>query len=89
MSKSREALNEVINDKFMTPTKFSLEVEKIVKDSNGQLNYIEAVLIYCDDHEIELESVPKLLSKTLKEKLKYDAQRLCFMKRTSRAKLPL
>lgn len=89
MSKSQEALNEVLNDKFMTPTKFSLEVEKIVKESNGQLNYIEAVLTYCDEHEIELESVPKLLSKTLKEKLKYDAQRLCFMKRTSRAKLPI
>jgi hypothetical protein len=89
MSKSQEALNEVLNDKFMTPTKFSLEVERIVKESSGQLNYIEAVLTYCEENEIEYESVPKLLSKTLKEKLKYDAQRLCFMKRTSRAKLPL
>ena len=89
MSKSQEALNEVLNDKFMTPTKFSLEVEKIVKDSNGQLNYIEAVLTYCDEQEIEIESVPKLLSKILKEKIKYEAQRLSFMKKTSRAKLPL
>ena len=89
MSKSQVALNEVLNDKFMTPTKFSLEVEKIVKDSNGQLNYIEAVLTYCDEQEIEIESVPKLLSKTLKEKIKYEAQRLSFMKKTSRAKLPL
>jgi len=30
-----------------------------------------------------------LLSKTLKEKLKYDAQRLSFMKKSSRAKLPI
>lgn len=89
MSKSQEALNEVLNDKFMTPAKFSLEVEKIVKLSDGELNYIEAVLTYCEENEIELESVPKLLSKTLKEKIKYDAQRLSFMKRTSRAKLPL
>jgi hypothetical protein len=66
-----------------------MEVENIVKKSNGQLNYIEAVLTFCDENEIEFESVPKLLSKTLKEKLKYDAQRLCFMKKSSRAKLPI
>jgi hypothetical protein len=89
MSKSKEALTDALNDKFMTPAKFSQEVERIVKESNGQLNYIEAVLTYCDENEIELESVPKLLSKTLKEKIKYDAQRLSFMKKTSRAKLPL
>jgi hypothetical protein len=33
--------------------------------------------------------VSKLISKPLKEKLKYDAQQLNFMKKTSRAKLPL
>ena len=38
---------------------------------------------------IEIESVTKLVSKPLKEKLKYDAQELNFMKKTSRAKLPL
>lgn len=89
MSKSKDAINEVLEDKFMTSSKFSMEVEKIVKTSNGQLNYIEAILTFCDENEIEFESVPKLLSKTLKEKLKYDAQRLCFMKKSSRAKLPI
>jgi len=89
MSKSKDAINEVLEDKFMTSSKFSMEVENIVKKSNGQLNYIEAVLTFCDENEIEFESVPKLLSKTLKEKLKYDAQRLSFMKKSSRAKLPI
>ena len=89
MSKSKDAINEVLEDKFMNSSKFSMEVENIVKTSNGQLNYIEAILTFCDENEIEFESVPKLLSKTLKEKLKYDAQRLCFMKKSSRAKLPI
>ena len=66
-----------------------MEIENIVKQSNGSLNYIEAIISYCEENEIEFESVPKLLSKTLKEKLKYDAQRLSFMKRSSRAKLPV
>ena len=35
----------------------------------------------------DLESVPKLISKPLKEKIKYEAQELNFLKRTSRAKL--
>ena len=89
MNKSKDALNEVLNDKFMTSSKFSMEIENLVKESNGHLNYIEAVLTFCEENEIEFESVPKLLSKTLKEKLKYDAQRLAFMKRSSRARLPV
>jgi hypothetical protein len=89
MSKSKEAINEVINDKFMTSSKFSLEIEKIVLHSNGELNYIEAVITFCEENDIEIESVPKLLSKALKEKLKCDAQRLSFMKKSSKAKLPI
>lgn len=89
MGKGKETIDEVLDDKFMTPTKFCREIELLVKRSNGHLNYIEAVLTYCDENEIEIESVPKLLSKTLKEKIKLDAQRLSFMKKTSRAKLPL
>ena len=40
-------------------------------------------------NNIEVESVTKLISKPLKERLKWDAIRLNFMKKTSRAKLPL
>jgi len=36
-----------------------------------------------------LQSVSKLISKPMKEKLKYDATQLNFLKKTSRAKLPL
>ena len=38
------------------------------------MNYIDAVLHLCEVNEIEVESVPKLISKPLKEKLKYEAQ---------------
>ena len=53
------------------------------------MNYIDAVLHLCEVNEIEVESVPKLISKPLKEKLKYEAQKLNFIKKTSRAKLML
>ena len=77
-------IDDVFEENFMT-AKFSVEIEKIVKDSN--LNYIEAVVQFCEDKNIELDGVNKLISKPLKEKLKYEAQRLNFMKRTSKVYL--
>jgi len=75
-----------LEDNFMTAVKFSQEVEKIAIE-NVDMNYIDAVLHYCEKNEIEIESVPKLISKPLKEKLKFDAQKLNYMKKTSRAKV--
>ena len=80
-------LEQAIEDKFLTPSKFSLEVEKIVAEEN--MNYIDAICHYCEINKIEVDSITKLVSKPLKERLKYDAINLNFMKKTSRAKLPL
>jgi len=80
-------LEQAIESKFLTPSKFALEIEKIVVEEG--LNYIDAICHYCEINSIEVESVTKLVSKPLKERLKWDAIRLNFMKKTSRAKLPL
>ena len=80
-------LEKVIESKFLTPSKFALEIEKIVAED--KMNYIDAICYYCEINELEVDSISKLVSKPLKEKLKWDATRLNFMKRTSRAKLPL
>jgi len=80
-------IDDVFEKNFMTASKFSVEIEKIVKESD--LNYIEAVVQFCEDKNIEMDGISKLISKPLKEKLKYDAQRLNFMKRTSRGFLSL
>ena len=79
---------KLLEDKFMTSAKFSQEVEKIAL-TNADMNYIDAVLHLCEVNDIEVESVSKLISKPLKEKLKYEAQKLNFIKKTSRAKLML
>ena len=78
---------QVLGKKFMNPAKFAVEIEKIVK--NEKLNYIDAIVLYCEENNIEIDSITKLISKPLKEKLKCDAQQLNFMKKTTRAKLPL
>jgi len=81
-------LDEAFQKKFLGPAKFAQEIERLVQE-NHELNYIDAVVVFCDQNSIELESVPKLLSKPLKEKLKFNAMELNFLKRSSRAKLPL
>ena len=80
-------LEKAIENKFLTPSKFAIEIEKIVAEEG--LNYIDAIVHYCDTNSLEVESVTKLISKPLKERLKWDAIRLNFMKKTSRAKLPI
>jgi hypothetical protein len=79
-------LEKVLEDKFFCPSRFAKEIERIVQD-NGEMNYIDAIIHFCSRNNIDLESVPKLLSKPLKEKIKCDAIQLNFLKKTSRAKL--
>ncbi len=79
-------LEKVLESKFFCPSKFAQEIENLVQ-INKDMNYIDAIIYFCDKHNIDLESVPKLISKPLKEKIKYDAMELNFLKRTSRAKL--
>ncbi len=79
---------QLLEDRFMTSAKFSQEVERIALN-NPDMNYIDSVIHYCETNEIEIDSVGKLISKPLKEKLRHEAQQLNFMKKTSRAKLIL
>lgn len=81
-------LEKELQDKFISSNKFVQEIEKLVQD-NLDMNYIDAIVHFCDQNSIELESVPKLITKPLKEKLKYEAMELNFLRRNSRAKLPL
>ena len=83
----KDELEKAIESKFLTPQKFAMEIEKIV--SEEELNYIDAICHYCEKNGLEIESVTKLISKPLKEKLKFDAMELNFMKKTSRARLPI
>ena len=76
-------------EKLMTQSKFSALVENAVLASDGLLNYIEAVTSICDEYDIEVETVNKLISKPLKDKIKYNAQELNYIKKTSRGILPL
>jgi len=79
-------LEKALEDKFFCPSKFAQEIENLVQ-VNEEMNYIDAIIYFCEQNNIDVESVPKLISKPLKEKIKYEAMELNFLKKTSRARL--
>lgn len=85
--KINQELNEIIENKFLTSAKFSTEIENIVRQE--KINYIDAIVFFCEQNDLEIDSITKLVSKSLKEKLKHDAIELNFIKKTSQAKLPI
>ena len=63
----------------------SLDIEKMV--SEKKITYMEAVLLYTENIDGEIEMVSKLLNKSIKDKIEYEAQELNMLKKTG--KLPL
>ena len=78
----------MLESKFFCPSRFAQEIESLVQ-RNEDMNYIDAIIHFCEQQNIDVESVPKLISKPLKEKIKYEAMELNFLKRSSRARLPI
>lgn len=87
MANPTNKLNEELNKKFISKDKFAEDIEALVLST--KMNYIDAIVEYCEQNSIEIESVSKLVSKPLKEKLKCNATELNFMRKTTRGKLPL
>lgn len=82
--------NELIKQlesKFLSQSKFSNDIEELVRESG--LTYIESIVTYCDENTIDIETVSKLISKPLKERIRCEAMQLNYLKKSSRAKLPL
>jgi hypothetical protein len=81
---SNSEVQEIIKSKFLSPDKFSIDIERYVRDN--KCNYIDGIIQYCQENEIEIETVSKLMSKPLKEKLKNNAIDLNFLKKTIKSK---
>jgi len=69
----------------LTKAKFSIIIEKLVHEK--QLTYMEAIVYYCDNNELEVETAAKLINPVIKSKIEVEAQDLNFLPKTS--KLPL
>ena len=85
----KNELEKVMESKFFCPSRFAQEIESLVHNTSGNMSYIDAIIHFCEQNNIDVEAVPKLISNPLKEKIKYEASELNFLKRSSRAKLPI
>ena len=81
-------LNELIENKFYCAKRFTEAIETIAHENNG-MSYVDAIIHFCEQNNLDVESVPKLITKPLKEKLKCEAMELNLLKRTSHTKLPI
>lgn len=82
-----QKISDELNKKFISRDKFAEEIEALVLRT--KMNYIDAIVEYCEQNNIEVDTVGKLISKPLKEKIRYDAVQLNYLKKTTLGKLPL
>lgn len=75
----------ILTKRFRSPVEFSLYIEeRVLKERIG---YIDVIIDYCNNHDLDIESVGKLITKSLKEKIQIEAEESNLMK--PRGRLPL
>lgn len=77
----------ITKKKFATASEFSQFIEKDAVDKKQGL--METILDFCEKNEIDVEVVSKLITRSLKEKIRYEAESLNMIKRKSTPELPL
>jgi hypothetical protein len=75
----------IITKKFRSPNEFSLYIEERV--AKEKLGYMDAVIQYCGEVDIDVESISKLINQSLKDKIQIEAEEGNYFKK--RGKLPL
>lgn len=74
----------------MTPediNKFSMAIEERVYMDD--IPYIDAVILYCEENNFEIEMAAKLISGVLKSKIQLEAEILHFLPKSETNKLPI
>lgn len=63
-------------------------IEGIVKEKRP-ISYMDAIVWYCESNKIEIETVKRLISKNLKEKIKVEALNANLLKEKKTGTLPV
>lgn len=66
----------------MSKEEFSLKIEKFV--SRARCSYLDAIVLFCEENNIEVESAAQMLNTTIKQKLEVEAQDLNYLPKTAR-----
>jgi len=75
-------------NKLKVPLEMIQEIEVIVRKRN--LEYIDAVIYYCEKNNLEIETMAEIIKQNsaIKSKIQFEAENLKMVKRTS-ARLPI
>tara|TARA_Y100001937_G_C7026314_1_gene287927 strand:- start:5 stop:223 length:219 start_codon:yes stop_codon:yes gene_type:complete len=72
----------------MNSKEFSLIIENVVKEKRP-ISYMDAIVWYCEQNNIEIETTSRLISKSLKEKIQVEAMNANMLKVEKGGKLPV
>ena len=72
----------------MNSKEFSLIIEGVVKEKRP-ISYMDAIIWYCEENDIEIETTSRLISKSLKEKIQVEAMNANMLKMEKGGKLPV
>jgi hypothetical protein len=75
----------LITREFTNPTDFSMHIER--EAVRRKIGYMETLVDYCEENDIDTASMSGLISSSLKEKIRAEAEEMNLLKKTS--KLPL
>jgi hypothetical protein len=75
-------MDEIELNLTKTPSDFMLEIDKIAEDN--RLNYIDAVLYFCEKNGVEVETAAALIkgSAKMKAKVQSDAEEQNYLPKT-------
>ncbi|MAD23568.1 MAG: hypothetical protein CMO44_05275 [Verrucomicrobiales bacterium] len=71
----------------MNSKEFSLIIEDLVK-KHRDMSYMDAIIHYCEENNVEVESAAKMLTKQIKEKIQFQSQKLNLIKGPKPGVLP-
>lgn len=73
--------SDVMGERIMSPEEFSIHIEK--QSYLNDQTLIECIIDYCEEKDLEFETIAKMLTPNLKEKIQYEAEASHLMIRRS------
>ena len=68
--------------KIISPQDFTITIEHIRRSKN--MTYMDAIQYYCEQNNIELETIGKLVQGALKQRVREEAEELHFFPKTTK-----
>lgn len=80
MNENKDNLTDalVITKRFRSPNEFSIYIDEQVA-SKG-ISYMDAVISYCNDKDIDVDSIGPLINQKLREKIQLEAEQANMIK---------